>query len=256
LNKFTYFLSDVHLGARYIADRKAVERRLVRFLRDIAPTAEAVYLMGDILDYWFEYATVVPRGYVRFFGRLAEMADSGVRVVWFTGNHDIWLFDYLRDELGIEVVRQPRVEVIGGKRFYLAHGDGLGPQDAGFRFISCLFHNRLCQKLFAAVHPRWTVPLGYRFSSASRGVPRISPFRGLDQEPLAIFARRYLRETDPGVDFFVFGHRHAVVDEKLSPSCRLVVLGDWILQYSYAVFDGNDLKILRYESGKDWINKY
>ena len=246
--KLTYFISDVHLGARYIADRKAAERRVVGFLRSIAPKAEAVYLMGDILDFWFEYATVVPRGYVRFFGQIAEMADAGVRIVWFTGNHDIWLFDYLRDELGIEVVTGPRVEIIGGKKFFLAHGDGLGPQKAGFRFISWLFHNRLCQRLFAAVHPRWTVPLGYGCSSASRGVPRVDPFMGVDQEPQAIFAARYLREVDPEVNFFVFGHRHVVVDEKLSDNCRLVILGDWILHYSYAVFDGEDIKLLQYES--------
>lgn len=242
----TYFLSDAHLGARYIADRKEAEGRLVSFLRDIAPTARAVYLMGDIIDYWFEYATVVPRGYVRFFGQLACMVDAGIKIVWFTGNHDVWLFDYLRDEIGIEVVHKPRVEVIGGKKFFLAHGDGLGPQSLGFRFLRWIFHNRVCQRLFAAVHPRWTVPLGYGWSMASRGVPRVQPFEGVDHESLGIFATRYLKETDPSINFFVFGHRHVAVDEKLSPHCRLVILGDWILHYTYAIFDGNDIKIKQY----------
>ncbi len=244
--RYVYFLSDAHLGARYIADRKEAEARLVAFLREIAPTARVVYLMGDILDFWFEFATVVPRGYVRFFGQLAAMVDSGVRVVWFTGNHDIWLFDYLRDEIGIEVVTRPMVEVIGGKKFYLAHGDGLGPQPLGFRIIRWAFHNRICQKLFAAVHPRWTVGLAYGWSKASRGVPQVKPFGPLDREPLGIFASQYLNEVDPGVNYFVFGHRHAAADVRLSQSCRLVILGDWILQYTYAIFDGNDLKLKQY----------
>ncbi|MCM1452864.1 MAG: UDP-2,3-diacylglucosamine diphosphatase [Clostridium sp.] len=243
----TYFLSDTHLGAAYIPDRIGAERRLVRFLRGIAPRCKTLYLLGDILDFWFEFSTVAPRGYARFFGQLAQMADDGIRIVWFTGNHDIWLFDYLRDELGIEIARGSRVEEICGRKFYLAHGDLLGPRKPGVRFISALFRNRLCQKLFAAVHPRWTVPLGHQLSSASRGIPRVDPFRSLGEEPQAIFAMEYLRDH-PDVNFFVFGHRHVMVDEKLSQTCRLIILGDWIMHFSYAIFDGNDLKLLQYES--------
>lgn len=255
-DKRTYFISDAHLGARYLADPLAAEKRLVRFLREIAPDCHTLYLLGDMLDFWFEFATVVPRGYTRFFGQLAQMADAGIRIVWFTGNHDIWLFDYLRDELGIEVEHGSRVVEICGKRFFLAHGDRVGPQKAGFRFMSWLFRNKVCQRLFASVHPRWTVPLGYGCSSASRGVPRVDPFKSLKEEPQAIFAERYLRDVDSSINFFVFGHRHVMVDEKLSPTCRLVILGDWILHYSYAVFDENGLKLLQFETKTDVVNKH
>lgn len=254
--KFVYFLSDTHLGARYFADRKEGEMRLVRFLRGIEPQCKALYLMGDILDFWYEFATVVPRGYVRFFGQLAQMADAGVRIVWFTGNHDIWLFDYLRDELGIEVADGSRVEEIMGKKFYLAHGDRLGPRSRGFRFISWLFRNRVCQKLFSSLHPRWTVPLGYYCSSASRGVPAVAPFGEPEDEPQAIFAMDYLKNVDSTVNFFVFGHRHVMVDKKLLPSCRLIILGDWIFHYSYAIFDGNTLELKQFESKMGGINKF
>ena len=145
----SYFLSDVHLGASYIRDRRAHEQRLCAFLRSIEGRAKNLFLLGDILDYWFEYRTVVPRGYVRFFGQLARMADAGVRIVWFIGNHDIWLFDYLRDEIGIEIVDTARGGIpqdIDGVRFFLGHGDTFGRQPRSYRILRSVFHNRLCQK--------------------------------------------------------------------------------------------------------------
>lgn len=241
-----YFLSDLHLGAGYRDGREA-ERRVVRFLESIAGDAAALYLMGDILDYWFEYRTVVPRGYVRFFGALASLADKGVRIVWYIGNHDIWLFDYLRDEIGIEVVDGYRVEDINGARFFLNHGDGVGHLDPGFRFIRSVFRNRLCQKLYSAIHPRWTIPFALRWSSHSRKSGEntaVREWRGSD-EPLERFAIGYLRDTDPAVNFFVFGHLHIMVDEPIAPHCRLIVLGDWISHFSYGVWDGNEFSLVK-----------
>lgn len=145
----TYFIADLHIGAKYITDPRDHERRVVDFLRSIKDDAKTLYLMGDVLDYWFEYKKVVPRGYIRFFGALAELADAGVEIIWFVGNHDIWLFDYLRDEIGLKVVDGVEIREIDGKRFFLSHGDGVGRIRPGFRIIRSLFRNRFCQWLLS-----------------------------------------------------------------------------------------------------------
>ena len=247
-NKKIYFLSDLHLGAQYLGPRHRAEARVVRFLDSIADTAAEIYLLGDILDYWFEYRTVVPRGYVRFFGALARLADSGVKIHWFIGNHDIWMFDYLRDEIGMEVVDGYAVRDIFGKKFFLTHGDGVGRLRPGFRFIRRLFRNRFCQRLYSAIHPRWTVGFAHWWSAKNREYDRrYTPrFLGLDTEPQARFAVEYLRDIDPSINYFVMGHRHVVADEPLSPTCRLIILGDWISQFTYATFDGDRLEIHKF----------
>ncbi len=246
--KKIYFLSDLHLGAQYLGPRHEAERRVVRFLDSIADTAEEIYLLGDILDYWYEYRTVVPRGYVRFFGTLARLADRGVKIHWFIGNHDIWMFDYLRDEIGMEVVDGYAVREIMGQKFFLTHGDGVGRLRPGFRFIRRLFRNRFCQRLYSAIHPRWTVGFAHWWSAKNREYDRryIPRFLGVDTEPQAIFAVEYLRDVDPTINYFVMGHRHVVADESLSPTCRLIILGEWISQFTYAVFDGDRLTLHRF----------
>lgn len=241
-SKRVYFISDIHLGAAYEPSTRDKEKRVVDFLKSITDDATHLYLMGDILDYWFEYRTVVPRGYVRFFGQLATMADRGIKITWFIGNHDIWLFDYLRDEIGIEVIDGSRVVEIFDKRFFLAHGDGVGQLPRSFRFIRSLFRNRGCQKLYSAIHPRWTIPFALRWSSHSRKKENSTPpFQG-DHEPLLAFAREELKR-DPSINWFVFGHRHLLVDIPLSPTCRFVILGDWLNSDSYAVFDGENFTL-------------
>lgn len=247
----TYFLSDAHLGAAYIADRRAHEGALVAFLQSIEPTAATVYLLGDILDYWFEYRTVVPRGYVRFFGQLAHMADAGIRIVWFTGNHDIWLFDYLRDELGIEVA-DPKgggmTVDIDGVRFFLGHGDDLGRQPLGYRLLRSTFRCRFLQKLYSGIHPRWTLPFAHGWSSHSRKAAPPEPrLDGRTRTSLEV-ACRSLAAADPKLRYIVIGHHHVAVDEPVTASCRLIVLGDWIKQQTYAVFDGADLRLLSFLS--------
>lgn len=246
MSRLVYFLSDLHLGADYLPDKKIAERRAADFLLSIKDKASDVYLMGDVLDYWFEYRTVVPRGFVRFFGALAALADAGVKIHWYIGNHDIWLFDYLRNEIGMEVVDGSKIEEINGKRFFLSHGDGLGRLPLGFRFIRAVFRNKPIQKLFSAIHPRWTIPFAHSWSKHSRKYGSDSsnpPFLGLDKEPQAIFAAQYLRDVDPTINFFIFGHRHVLVQENLSPNCQFIILGDWITTFSYAIFDGNAIKI-------------
>ncbi len=244
-SKKVYFISDLHLGASYIPDRREQERRICAFLDSIAADASDLYLLGDVLDYWFEYRTVVPRGYIRFFGALARLVDGGVRVHWFIGNHDIWLFDYLRDEIGIEVVDGYVEREIKGKLFFMTHGDGVGRIKPMFRLLRNTFRCRVCQKLYASIHPRWTIPFAHGWSKSSRGSDYSSPppFEG-ETEALTCFCRSWLAgHPDRQPDYFVFGHRHALVDYRLNKDSRMIILGDWISQDSYAVFDGDRLEL-------------
>jgi UDP-2,3-diacylglucosamine hydrolase len=231
----TYFLSDLHLGANYIADRRQQERLVSAWLRSIAPTARRIYLLGDILDYWYEYRYVVPRGFTRFLGTLAEIADSGVEITWFIGNHDIWIFDYLPSEIGMRVIDGTLIEEIDGKRFFMSHGDGIGKLPLGFRLIRNLFRNKLCQTLFAAIHPRWTVGFAHRWSSHSRKHPNIAE----NSEQLVEFARKYVVVHPDEIDYFVFGHQHIVLQQKVGGGAEIVILGDWISHFSYGLFDGH-----------------
>lgn len=245
MRHLTYFISDLHLGATYLKNPKDYERRVVKWLRSIKDEAKTIYLLGDILDYWYEYRTVVPRGYTRFLGTLAQLVDEGVEIYWFIGNHDIWIFDYLPTEVGVKVVDGFQVKDIDGKRFFLSHGDGLGELKPGFKFIRSVFRNKFCQKLFSAIHPRWTVPFAHRWSSHSRDFSNETPaFEREDDEPFIAFAREYVKQ-DSTIDYFVLGHRHIMLDYDLgNDRSRLVVLGDWIHHFSYAVFDGESLRLL------------
>ena len=235
----TYFLSDFHLGAKYIDNPRKQEQRIVSFLESIRNDAKEIYLLGDILDYWFEYRYVVPKGYVRFFGKIAELADSGIKIYWYIGNHDIWIFDYLPSELGVEIVDGSQIKQIDGKTFFIAHGDGLGDESRSFRMLRAFFRNRFCQRLYAGIHPRWTVPFALNWSRSNRVNGEDRPF-GCD-EPLQRFVTNY--KEDQKIDYFVFGHRHVAVDKSIGNNSRLIILGDWIKLYSYAVYDGNDLRL-------------
>ncbi|MDE6321710.1 MAG: UDP-2,3-diacylglucosamine diphosphatase [Muribaculaceae bacterium] len=239
----------MHLGASYLPDPIDYERRVVRFLRSITPHCRRLFILGYALDYWYEYRTVVPRGFTRFFGCLAEMADAGIEITWLIGNHDIWIFDYLPREIGMKVVDGSEIVMLHGKRFFLAHGDGLGKRSRGFRFIRSVFRNKVCQWLFASIHPRWTVPLAHRWSSSSRGgTPYVSPNLGAD-EPFVKWAIEYqsAHPQEP-IDYFVFGHRHILLDEPIGDDTRVIVLGDWINYFSYGVWDGKDFRLEKFNN--------
>lgn len=241
-----YFISDMHLGATYFPDPLEWEKRVVRFLDSIAGDADELYMLGDVLDYWYEYRNVAPRGFIRFFGALARMADSGVKIHWFIGNHDIWLFDYLRNEIGVEVVDGYVVRDIIGKRFFLTHGDGVGQLKPTFRFLRAMFRSKFCQKLYAAIHPRWTIAFAHGWSKSSRGYSPddVPAFEGEENEPLVVFSKEYLRDVDPTIDYFVYGHRHILLDLPISPEgTRVIILGDWIYHFSYGVFDGETFSL-------------
>lgn len=251
----TYFISDLHLGAAYLDRRIERERAVVRFLRSISADAARLFLVGDILDYWFEYKTVVPRGFVRFFGALAELADAGVEITWLIGNHDIWMFDYLRNELGISIVDGSIRCAINGKSFFISHGDGLGKLDCSFRFIRSMFRNRACQKLYAAVHPRWTVDFAYKWSKSNRDYdPSRKPmFEGELKQNVEQWAEEYVKEY-PATDYIVLGHHHVAINEQIGSKTHLVILGDWIYNFTYAMFDGESLSLRQYVSAMDEFN--
>ena len=256
--KKAYFLSDLHLGASYLTDSREREKRVVRFLDEIKDSATEIYLLGDILDYWYEYRYVVPRGYVRFFGKLAELSDMGVKITWIIGNHDIWIFDYLPSELGIEVVDGILDREILGSRFVMAHGDGLWSRNRKYRLLRAIFRNKICQKLYSAIHPRWTVPFAYSWSGSSRrsGTPdlearkerlkaRCESGEGTlpqNMEALRLFSEEYASEH-PGCRYFMYGHLHLLSEERLRGGETMIVLGEWLTLDSYAVFDGATLKL-------------
>ena len=241
--KNIYFLSDAHLGSLAIPHARMQERRLVNFLDSIKHKAAAIYLLGDIFDFWHEYKTVVPKGYTRLLGKISELTDMGVEVHFFTGNHDLWVGDYLQEECGVTLHTKSSVMEIYGHLFYLSHGDGLGSKDRKFKLLRSIFHNRLCQRLFASIHPRWGMAFGLEWARRSRlkrEDGKEPPYQGEDREELVIFAKDYLR-SHPDINFFIFGHRHIELDLMLQRTCRMLILGDWISQFSYAVFDGEHL---------------
>ena len=250
-----YFLSDAHLGSLAIPHGRMQERRLVRFLDEIKPTAEAIYLLGDMFDFWYEYRHAVPKGYTRFLGKLSELTDSGVEVHYFTGNHDIWAYDYLEKECGVILHRKPLTLDLYGKTFFLAHGDGMGDPNKSFKIIRSIFHNKICQKLFTSLHPNLGIAFGLQWAKHSRikhdlnGEPA---YMGEDKEHLVLFAKQYVA-THPDIDYFIFGHRHIELDLVLPSNSRVVILGDWITQFTYAVFDGERLFVENYEEGETFL---
>ena len=237
--KSIYFLSDAHLGSLAIPHARTQERRLVNFLDSIKHKAAAVYLLGDMFDFWHEYRYTVPKGFTRLLGKISELTDLGVEVHYFIGNHDLWQHDYFERECGMTLHRHAATLELYGQTFFLAHGDGLGDESRSFRMLRAFFRNRFCQRLYAGIHPRWTVPFALNWSRSNRVNGEDRPF-GCD-EPLQRFVTNY--KEDQKIDYFVFGHRHVAVDKSIGNNSRLIILGDWIKLYSYAVYDGNDLRL-------------
>jgi UDP-2,3-diacylglucosamine hydrolase len=251
--KSIYFLSDAHLGSWAVEHRRMQERRLVRFLDSIKEKAAAVYLLGDMFDFWYEYKYVVPKGFTRFLGKISELTDMGVEVHYFTGNHDIWAYDYLAEECGVILHKQPQTIELYGKIFYLAHGDGLGDPNKSFKVIRSIFHNKTCQWLFSGLHPRWGMWFGLTWAKHSRlkhGMGGDTPdYMGDDKEHLILYTKKYI-QYHSNVDYFIYGHRHIEVDKQLTKKARVIILGDWISQFSYVVYDGEHLLMQEYIEGE------
>lgn len=246
--KKIYFASDFHLGIPDRASSLDREKRLCKWLDEIKHDAAQLFLVGDIFDAWFEYKKVVPKGYTRFLGKLAELSDSGLPIEAFTGNHDLWMRGYFQEELNIPVHHEPIERTFNGKRFVIAHGDGLGPGDHGYKILKSVLRNRFSQWLYRRIHPDTGVGMAEWFSRLG---PKHSveddPFLGPEKEWLVQYALERLKHEP--IDYFIFGHRHLALEYPLPNNSLYVNLGDWIHYNSYGVFDGKDLK-LEYYKGK------
>ncbi|MCC6384099.1 MAG: UDP-2,3-diacylglucosamine diphosphatase [Bacteroidia bacterium] len=242
-----YFISDFHLGVPDQASSREREKRIIRFLNVAAKDAAEIYLLGDMFDFWFEYEHVVPKGFIRLLGKLAELSDSGIRLNYFTGNHDMWAFDYLPEETGLVIFRKPEIRELNGKLFFIGHGDGLGPGDHKYKFIKKVFESRICQWLFARIHPNCGIAIANYWSRKSRIATGNfdDQYKGDDKEYLVVFCKEKLKEQH--IDYFIFGHRHMIIDLKIGETSRYINLGDWIRDYTYAVWDGNELKLEKFE---------
>ncbi|MFC0875542.1 UDP-2,3-diacylglucosamine diphosphatase [Saccharicrinis sp. FJH2] len=243
--KKIYFASDLHLGAPYITDPKLHEKRFVDWLTSIQPTAKELFLLGDIFDFWWEYKRVVPRGFVRLLGKLAEFSDSGIPVHFFIGNHDIWLKDYLEKEIGMSIHREPTVFERNGLKLFLAHGDGLNDTSLGFRVVRGAFHSKFLQKMFETfVHPDLAIKIGQTWSNSSRkshDQKHTATYLGEDKEHLVQYAKKHLKEND--INFYVFGHRHITLDLMLTKNSRVIILGDWITHFSFGSLEDKTFKL-------------
>jgi UDP-2,3-diacylglucosamine hydrolase len=248
--KKIYFLSDFHLGAPDAATSLEREKRICRFLDSIKEQASSIFIVGDLFDFWFEYSTVVPKGYVRILGKLAQLTDSGIDVHFFVGNHDMWMKNYFQTELNIPVYFEPKTFVFNDKKFLIGHGYGLGPHDKGYKMMKKVFRNPVSQWLFGIFPPYLGMGIANYFSRKSRAktgkVDEI--FLGEENEWLAIYSKDILKRES--YDYFVFGHRHLPIDlELLGGKSRYVNLGEWIKYDSYAMFDGEEL-FLKYYTEK------
>lgn len=238
-----YFASDLHLGAPDLQRSKSREQLFINWLETIEHDADALYLVGDVFDFWFEYKTVVPKGYIRLLGKLAAMSDSGIDIHFFTGNHDMWAFEYFEEELGVTMHRHPINREWNGHHFMIGHGDGLGPGDRSYKRLKRVFSSRLCQWAFRWIHPDIGIRIANFFSRSSRQQQGDSEkeFLGEEKEWLLQYCKQKLK--DKHYDYFIFGHRHLALDVQLNEKSRYINLGDWIRFNSYAVFDGEDLEL-------------
>ena len=237
-----FFASDFHLGLKTGSPPLDRERKVVGWLNTIAPEADEIYLIGDIFDFWWEYKLVVPRGFTRFLGAVAEITDAGTPVHFFSGNHDMWVSDYLKKECGVIIHTNPLTASFNGKKFHIAHGEGLGTRNYAYKSLLKIFRNKPLRVLFSALHPSIGVSIGHRWSLSSRLGKGISKeFLGEDKEDLIRYAMSF--SADDKIDFFVFGHRHLAMTYKLKNNAEIFFLGDWIKHSSFAEWDGNNLTL-------------
>jgi len=246
-NKKIYFLSDFHLGSPDAASSLQREKLIVQFLDEIKSTAQEIFIVGDMFDFWFEYKTVVPKGYVRLLGKLAELTDSGIKIHFFVGNHDMWMHDYFKKELNIDIYFEPKNFEFSGKKFQIGHGDGVGPKDHKYKFLKKIFRNPVCQFLFGIIPPAIGMGIANYFSTKSRNATtqeHIQQFLGEENEWILIHCKEVLQKEH--FDYFIFGHRHLPIDFKLKDNSQYINLGEWINYNSYAVFDGERITLEYY----------
>jgi UDP-2,3-diacylglucosamine hydrolase len=242
-SKKIFFASDFHLGVPNHAESVEREKRIISWLTSIQAEARAIYFLGDIFDFWFEYKHAVPRGHLRFLGKLAELRDEGIPIVFFTGNHDMWMFDYFTKELGIPVYRKPQVLEVAQHKILIGHGDGLGPGDHFYKLLKKFFDSKICQWLFARLHPNFGIGLANFWSHKSRisNRKREEKFIGEEKEFLLAYCKKMEKMSHH--DFYIFGHRHLPLDLKVGENSRYINLGEWVHYDTYAVYDGTSVKL-------------
>ena len=245
--KCIYFASDFHLGVPTEAASREREDRIIRWLDHIAPTAQEIFIVGDIFDFWFEYRHAIPKGFIRFQGKIAELADSGIKIHFFTGNHDMWMFDYFPKELGVSMYREPVEFSWNDKTFMIGHGDGLGPGDKQYKFLKRVFAARWSQWSFARLHPNFGIGLANFWSRKSRAKTGKTDEKFLGEENEWLFIHCKEQEAIKHHDYYVFGHRHLPLDMKVNEHSRYINLGEWLNYNTYAVFDGNYVKLKSWE---------
>lgn len=246
-DKKIYFASDFHLGVPDFQSSLEREKKIVRWLDEARKDAEEIFLVGDIFDFWFEYKRAVPRGFTRLLGKISEITDSGIPVHVFTGNHDMWIFDYLPKECGVILHREPIERSFGGKQWLIGHGDGLGPGDQGYKFLKKIFASKVCQWLFARLHPNfgiWLANLSSGYSRSTTG-DKDRIFLGEENEWLIVYCKEVLQTKH--YDFFVFGHRHLPLDLMVGEKSRYINLGEWLHHQTFAVFDGNVMELKKFD---------
>jgi UDP-2,3-diacylglucosamine hydrolase len=235
-----YFASDFHLGLPTGSPPLEREKKVVSWLESVAPDAKEIYLLGDIFDFWWEYKKVVPRGFTRFLGTVSNITDSGIPVHFFTGNHDMWVGDYLSEECGMIIHKSPLTVIFDNKKFHLAHGEGLGTESKGYKILLSIFRNKPLQAMYSSLHPSIGMGIGHKWSLSSRlGKGITKEFLGEDKEDLIRYAKSILENDN--IDYFIFGHRHLAMTYNIRPDSQIVFLGDWIKKGSYAEWDGQTL---------------
>lgn len=249
-SKKIYFASDFHLGAPTRETSLIREKKIVDWLDHVSKDASEIYLVGDIFDFWFEYKRAIPRGFVRIQGKIAELTDRGIKINVFTGNHDMWIFDYLPSELGVELFREPIVREYFGKSFYIGHGDGLGPGDRGYKVLKKIFANKFCQWCFERLHPNfgiWLAELSSKSSRAKSGEAD-REFLGEENEWLVQYCKETLKENH--FDYFIFGHRHLPMEIKVGENSSYINLGEWLNYCTYLEVSSESIEL------KSWDEKY
>lgn len=242
-HKKIFFASDFHLGVPNAEESLARERRIIRWLNTVKPEAHSIYLMGDIFDFWFEYAHTIPKGFIRLQGKLAEMTDAGIPVIFFTGNHDMWMFDYFKKELDITIHRNPVLLEVNHQKVLIGHGDGLGPGDTTYKILKWFFNSKFCQWLFGWIHPDIGIGIAHFWSRKSRisNIRKEEKFKGEENEFLLTYCKEL--ETKTHHDFYIFGHRHLPLDLKVAENSRYINLGEWVNFNTYAEYDGNNVQL-------------
>lgn len=250
-NKKIYFSSDNHLGAPSQKESLVREKIFIDWLDSIKNDAEIIFLLGDLFDFWFEYKEAVPKGFTRVLGKLAELTDSGIKIYFFVGNHDLWMENYFEEELNIKIFRKPELFIFNSKSFFIGHGDGLGPGDFGYKRMKLILSNTFFIKLFRLIHPDIGIRLGKYLSQKNKLISGTEDlkFKGEDKEWLIQFSIKKLEEEH--IDYFIFGHRHLPLVHQLKTKSKYINLGDWITHYTYGVFDGKTFNLRTYSAKND-----